>query len=356
MGYFLASVNELFEYALQDVSESDMVGITIQNQVNLNDKPIGIRFRRKDQLSEKVIWSVFEKVSQSNARYNALDTLVVTVHSVKMPVGYGKHAIKCMGRPLSVMSHLKRSIVEMQAEENILVHALLIAIAKVDNDANYTAYRKVRKIRPVGQALLQQTGINLTNGGGIPELNRFQEHFRDYKIVGFQSLGCDDIMHEGLVDSSKHLNLLYDDVDRHYHVITNLTYAMAKRYVFKACHKSCGRDITHVCDQTCSDCMASSPCTFSEVRFPCDECNRHFLIRTCFANHKHCMSKRKSVCERKRCCATCGRLVTDARPECNKGYYANCKQNRDVGHLCYIRPLKVVLPDASEKVLYILRF
>jgi len=93
VGYFLASVNDLFEYALQDVSNSDMVGITIQNQVNQNDKPIGISFRKKDQLSGEVIWSVFEKVSQSNSRFNALDTHVVTVHSVKMPFGYGKHAI-----------------------------------------------------------------------------------------------------------------------------------------------------------------------------------------------------------------------------------------------------------------------
>ena len=45
VGHFLASVNELFEYALQDVSDSDMVGITIQNQVNQNDKAIGISFR-----------------------------------------------------------------------------------------------------------------------------------------------------------------------------------------------------------------------------------------------------------------------------------------------------------------------
>ena len=107
-----------------------------------------------------------------------------------------------------------------------------------------------RKISAVVQALLQQTGIDQTSGGGIPELNSFQEHFRDYKIVVFQGLGCDDIIYEGQVDSSKHLNPLYDDVERHYHVITNLTGAMAKRYVCKACHKSCRRDITHVCDQT----------------------------------------------------------------------------------------------------------
>ena len=86
MRNFLASVNEILKYALQDVIDDDMVGITIQNQVNQNDKPIGISFKRKDQLSGEVIRSVFEKVSQSNARINALDTLVVTVHSVKMTV------------------------------------------------------------------------------------------------------------------------------------------------------------------------------------------------------------------------------------------------------------------------------
>jgi len=61
VGNFLSRVNELFEYALQDVSDSDMVGINIQNQVNQNDKPIGINFRRKHQLSGEVICSVFKK-------------------------------------------------------------------------------------------------------------------------------------------------------------------------------------------------------------------------------------------------------------------------------------------------------
>ena len=160
-------------------------------------------------------------------------------------------------------------------------------------------------------------------------------------------------MHEGQVESSKHLNLLYDDVERHYHVITNLTGGMAKMYLCNACHKRCVRDITHVCVQTCSDCTASPPCAFSGIRFPCDGCNRHFRSRTCFANHEQSTTKKRSICERKRCCATCGRLVTDPRHECNKVFCANCKHNRDVGHLCYMKPWKDVLPDASDNVLYL---
>ena len=77
-------MTDLFEYALRNVADSDMVGITIHNEVNLLDKPIGISFRRKDQLSEVVIWSVFSKVAQSKARFNAMDRLIVVIHSVRM--------------------------------------------------------------------------------------------------------------------------------------------------------------------------------------------------------------------------------------------------------------------------------
>jgi len=133
------------------------------------------------------------------------------------------------------MAHLKRSIVEVKAEENCFAHALIIAIARVDNDANYKPYRQGRKIRPVVQTLLQETGINLTRGKGVPELKHFQENFRDYNIIVYQGVGCDDIMFEGQVDPFTRLNLLYDDVERHYHVIAKLTGAVAKSsYVRRA--------------------------------------------------------------------------------------------------------------------------
>jgi len=66
------------------------VAISIRIEVNMKDKAIGINFRRKDQLSADVILNVWE-VTQSNSRFNALDTLVLDVHSVKMPVGFGRH-------------------------------------------------------------------------------------------------------------------------------------------------------------------------------------------------------------------------------------------------------------------------
>jgi hypothetical protein len=55
-----------------------------------------------------VIWTVFEKVSKSNSIFNALDTIRIEVHSVRMPVGFGGDSMKTKGRPLQVMAHLKR--------------------------------------------------------------------------------------------------------------------------------------------------------------------------------------------------------------------------------------------------------
>ena len=100
------------------------------------------------------ILSLVQKVSQTNSRFNALDKLIITVHSVRLLVGFGTRAIMSRGRPLPVMANLKRSIVEVKAMDNCLAHAIIIAIARVENEPNYKAYRQGRKIRPVVQKLL----------------------------------------------------------------------------------------------------------------------------------------------------------------------------------------------------------
>jgi hypothetical protein len=142
---------------------------------------------------------------------------------------------------------------------------------------------------------------------------------------------------EGQVESSQRLNLLYDDVTRHYHVIGSLTGAMAKKYVFKACNKGCRLDVTHVCDHTCSDCFTNPPCISSWFRIPCSDCNRHCRSQSCFENHKkRSRANTKGVCYRKKCCSRCGDLITK-KHECNKRYSATYQQNREVGHQCFMR-------------------
>jgi len=46
--------------------------------------------------------------------------------------------------------------------------------------------------------------------------------------------------------------------------------------------------------------------------------------------------------------------VTHDNHECNKRFCDNCKQNIEMGRLCYMRPLKNALPPAGDKVLYVI--
>jgi hypothetical protein len=155
---------------------------------------------------------MFEKVAQSNTRFNAIGRLVV-IHSVSMPVGFGRTALRTKDRQLANMAHLKRSIIEVKAENNCLAHALIIAIARMNKNPNNKLYRKGYKIkiRSVVESLLEATGIDLTNGGGIPELIRFQEHFHEYKIVVYDGLHCGSILFEVHLVPPKRVNLLFDD-------------------------------------------------------------------------------------------------------------------------------------------------
>ena len=45
--------------------------------------------------------------------------------------------------------------------------------------------------------------------------------------------------------------------------------------------------------------------------------------------------------------------MTLANHECNKQFCDNCKENKDISQLCYMRPLKDALPHASDKVIYL---
>ena len=154
-------------------------------------------------------------------------------------------------------------------------------------DRKYKSYRQgMRTILPAVQHLLETTGIGLQNGGGIPEIRRFQDHYTEYKIDVYSGLHCDDKIFEGQVTSEKRVSLLYDEVNRHYHVITNLTGAMSKRYICEACNQSCRSGVTHMCREKCTDCMSIPPCICTDDRIPCEACSRTFRSQACFDKHK----------------------------------------------------------------------
>ena len=84
---------------------------------------------------------MFSKLVQSNARINAMDKLIVIVNSVRMPAGFGRKSVKSKGQPLDVAAHLKKSIIRVKSDTDCLAHALIIAIARLENDPDYKSYR-----------------------------------------------------------------------------------------------------------------------------------------------------------------------------------------------------------------------
>jgi len=127
---------------------------------------------------------------------------------------------------------------------------------------------------------------------------------------------------------------------------------MAKRYFCEGCNKGCRYGASHTCEHTCSDCMVSPPCKYAGPRIPCELCNRHFNSQTCFDNHKRKQAKRKSACELRKCCDTCGALIAQNTHECKKRFCTTCKEKKEAGHICFMRPL-VTVPASSECVLYV---
>jgi len=181
---------------------------------------------------------------------------------------------------------------------------------------------------------------------------RFQEHFKEYRIVVFGGLNCDNIYFDGQVESEKRINLVYDDVRRHFHVINSLTGVLTRQYVCRGCNKGCRCGLTHKCGETCSDCKSIPPCMYTEDRVPCESCNRNFRSRSCFEKHKtNKLEGNKTVCEKLRNCPACNLFVTRKNHECFKPFCANCNKNMEINHPCYMQLLKDEVPSADNVLL-----
>ena len=131
----------MINYLVKALRDRDLVGFRIRNNGNVQDKVVGISFRRLDQLKPDVVWGVKEKVVQSNARFRLSDRLEVHLDHVRMPACNGRRAEKMKGRSLDVLSAKKSCIVVVQAGILCLAHALIIAMSRVNGDPKYKSYR-----------------------------------------------------------------------------------------------------------------------------------------------------------------------------------------------------------------------
>ena len=151
-----------------------MLGLIIRNTENVHDKVVGISLRHRDQLKPDVVCAVLGKVIQNNATFGLSDRLEVHLDHVRMPVGNG--GVKTEGRFLAILSAIKTSIVVVKAAFLCLAHALVIAMAKVNSDSKNELYRHGKALKKLVEELLKVSGVDLSNGGDLEELQQFQEY------------------------------------------------------------------------------------------------------------------------------------------------------------------------------------
>jgi hypothetical protein len=77
-------------------------------------------------------------------------------------------------------------------------------------DPKYESYRKGYGLQKPVEDPLEASGVDLFNGGGLEELQRFQEYLSDYKIIVFDGLSPDRLIFSGNSLSAKKFYLLCD--------------------------------------------------------------------------------------------------------------------------------------------------
>jgi hypothetical protein len=120
-------------------------------------------------------------------------------------------------------------------------------MARVNGDPKYKSYKDGKALKEVADELLRASG-DLPNGGGLQELQQFQAHLSDYKMV-YDGLSPDRLVFSGNSVSTRKLYVLYYSESGHFNVITNIKTAMAKKYICNACNTL--HDYTHKCDKAC---------------------------------------------------------------------------------------------------------
>ena len=166
-----------------------------------------------------MVWDVLGKVIQSNARFGLTDRLEVHLDHVRISAGNGREKTK--GRSLTVLSAIKRKIVVVKAAFLCLAHALTIAKARVNGYPKYQSYRDRYLLDLITDMLLKASGVDLSNGGGLEELQQFQDSLSNYKTIVYDSLSPVRLIFSGCSVSNKKLSLLYDADTGQYNVIIN---------------------------------------------------------------------------------------------------------------------------------------
>ncbi|KAJ8972054.1 hypothetical protein NQ317_001524 [Molorchus minor] len=296
------AVNQVIHKGTQDLGPDDQVAFSFCSK-DFKRGDGWVRFRPVANVTYDDVWDVISNVYQSNSTGLNTDTFCLGVTSVKMPIGKGNDNRARQYNNFGEECSKRRGIILQRAEK-----------------------------------LVEDAGVSIPEEGcGIPELQKFQDHLLNYRIVvyNYGSKGRDVIFRSS--NEATALNLIYHR--GHYNVITSLTAAFACSYFCEECHVPYNTKTAHRCCKTCP-CCYQAPVGPHAISVRCDDCNRSFRGQSCYDNHLKPRSHGKSiVCAQVIRCENCLKMLkSDRKHVCNEVYCKICQDHVPQDHMCFMQP------------------
>ena len=343
----------IFEHILNDVTqnmnEKDQVRFVLRSEQL--DTPISMPFMPVEQLTPEKVFSQIERVIQSNRDFRLNDTVTVDIIHVEAPQGSGRSKRTTLN--ISEYLHKKGSVVSIQNNDNLcLARALVVAVAKIENDPNYVhLVQRGRRAQEKKAIELHETANVPFGPCGLPEVDLFQKYLTNYEINIVSGNHNNSIIYPPKPSTNNVTPIYLYLHDNHYDVITSMPGFLSTSYFCHKCSKSYSNNSDHLCDAMCRSCR-SYGCVIDGNGMVCNECERWFKSKDCYDHHKENVDGTRSVCQVIRKCEKCGKSM-DVRKLNPKNHICGKKcptcglvLDEKSEHQCYIQ--KTEQPEESQ--------
>lgn len=333
--------NDLIEQMKSEAQPGDYLGLTLKSLNLKRQDPGYIGFQPANQVNGNDVWGLFGGIIQSNAQsITSCDTFKVEVTRINLPVGsggnrkrpgyYNNFSEECISR---------KGIITIKNSDNLcLPRALVVGKAHAKKNPLLAAIRMNKGNRQTIRAktLMAKARVVIPqHGAGIPELEKFQDHLRKYKITvyNYGTKGREVYFEGDNPDANLKINLLYHE--GHYNVITSLTGAFSCDYYCQACHVPYEKRGEHRCSNICSACLTvTPPCKLEQQGIVCEVCNLTFKNEICYMAHK-------KGCKNFKKCLQCEKVISLKKRKsthfCGEVFCNICMDFKEPSHRCYMQ-------------------
>ena len=362
--------NEVIKLASENSSKEDKMQLTILH--SSLQTPVFIHMRDIDNLKGEDVLDRFSKVLNSNESIKADESFEVRTGIMRLRKGAGKgknrvHLFPHLNQTRESSILNKKSIVSADCNDDYLCAAKSLVICKAKLHENWRTYKnlikgKSKKSKKCNSPnSLLGRAINLQRKAGLPmdrkvtisQLANFEKVLNCKIIVITFGNGIDPEVVQCSEKISDEILFLYL-ADEHYHAIVSYKSLFRKKEICINCleihpiqskEHLCETKKCYVCNKT--DCLSDGRRVF------CSDCNFSCNSQICYDFHKTSSQKSKSICEKRKKCLNCQKIVNISEQEfddhkCFTYKCSSCKKHVPYSHLCYLRRREPKLSTARQ--------